>query len=198
MRRRPRRAWAWLGSVVRRDSTLFAHWTIGALPGGWAVSRMGREAHSNGLRCAICGRWFVTPMISSCSATPGSGPNKPASGLRRSWHRPGCTCTPTRPGSSPSPKAGTALTSWASTTAWWSPGGGGPLVPQPEGVRPTHRPSSRVRSRAGGNVSIRPSESATEAPFRAHPDGRAGCPILPFTDPWRPIEDVPLAVEVRW
>jgi RNA-directed DNA polymerase len=37
LRRRPRRAWTWLCSVVRRDPTLFAHWTIGARPGGWAV-----------------------------------------------------------------------------------------------------------------------------------------------------------------
>ena len=36
----------------------------------------------------------------------------------------GCNCTPTRPGSSASPGAGTALTSSGSTTRWWSPGGG--------------------------------------------------------------------------
>jgi RNA-directed DNA polymerase len=37
LRRRPVRAWSWLASVVRREPDLFAHWAIGARPGGWAV-----------------------------------------------------------------------------------------------------------------------------------------------------------------
>jgi RNA-directed DNA polymerase len=37
LRRRPVRAWKWLVNVVRRDPQLFAHWTIGSRPGGWAV-----------------------------------------------------------------------------------------------------------------------------------------------------------------
>jgi RNA-directed DNA polymerase len=37
LRRRPVRAWSWLASVVRREPELFAHWAIGARPGGWAV-----------------------------------------------------------------------------------------------------------------------------------------------------------------
>ena len=47
-----------------------------------------------------------------------SGPNRPMSGWRRSWHHSGCSCIPTRPGSSPSPTVGTASTSWAFTTGW--------------------------------------------------------------------------------
>ena len=46
---------------------------------------------------------------------------------RRRWPHSGCDCTPTRPGSSTSRTGRRALTSWAFTITWWSPGSG-PVV----------------------------------------------------------------------
>ena len=37
LRRRPRRAMAWLAEIAQRSPQLFAHWRVGARPDGWAM-----------------------------------------------------------------------------------------------------------------------------------------------------------------
>ena len=37
LKRRERRAMAWLAEIARRSPRLFAHWKLGACPDGWAM-----------------------------------------------------------------------------------------------------------------------------------------------------------------
>jgi len=37
LKRRERRAMAWLAEIARRSPRLFAHWRLGARPDGWAM-----------------------------------------------------------------------------------------------------------------------------------------------------------------
>jgi RNA-directed DNA polymerase len=37
LKRRERRAMAWLAEISRRSPRLFAHWRLGARPDGWAM-----------------------------------------------------------------------------------------------------------------------------------------------------------------
>jgi RNA-directed DNA polymerase len=36
-RRRPKKAMYWLGTVAKRDPSLFAHWQMGVKPDGWTM-----------------------------------------------------------------------------------------------------------------------------------------------------------------
>ena len=52
LKRRERRAMAWLAEIARRSPRLFAHWRLGARPGGWAMGTGSPRGSSPVLRAA--------------------------------------------------------------------------------------------------------------------------------------------------